>query len=59
MYILRTLGIRDVVRALRQRKLRVAIRITQCLASNGMNAARFRLRRRSRQLVRRAVRRWS
>ena len=57
MYILRTLGIRDVVRALKQRKLRVAIRISQHLISNVVNAARFRLRRRSRLLVRRAVRR--
>ena len=57
MYILRTLGIRDVVRALRQRKLRVAIRITQCLASNGMNAMRFSLRLRSRLHVRRAMQR--
>ncbi len=57
MYILRTLGIRDVVRALKQRKLRVAIRISQHLVSNAVNAARFRLRRRSRLHVRRAVRR--
>jgi len=57
MYLLRTLGIRDVVRALKQRKLRVALRITQCLASNGVNAVRFRLRLRSHLHVRRAVRR--
>ena len=44
MYLLRTLGIRDVVRALKQRKLRVAFRIAQCLASNGVSAVRFRLR---------------
>ena len=48
MYILRTLGVRDVVRALKQRKLRVAIRISQNLISNGVNSVRFRLRRRSR-----------
>ena len=57
MYLLRTLGIRDVVRALKQRKLRVAFRITQCLASNGVNAVRFRLRLRPHLHVRRAVRR--
>ena len=45
MYILRPLGVRDVVRALKRRKLHQAIRITQCLASNGVNAMRFRLRR--------------
>ena len=57
MYLLRTLGIRDVVRALKQRKLRVALRITQCLASNGVNAVRFRLRRRPHPHVGRVVRR--
>ena len=57
MYILRTLGIRDVVRALKHRKLRAALRITQHLISNAVNAARFRLRRRSRLHVRRAMRR--
>jgi len=45
---------RDVVRALRQRKLRVAFRITQCLASNGLNVVRFAVRHRH---VRRVVRR--
>ena len=49
MYILRTLGVRDVVRALKQRKLRVALRITQHLISNTINAARFRLRRTARR----------
>ena len=57
MYLLRTLGIRDVVRAMKQRKLRVALRITQCLASNGVNAVRFRLRRRPHPHVGRVVRR--
>ncbi len=57
MYILRTFGIRDVVRALKQRKLRVALRISRHLISNVVNAARFRLRRRSRLHVRRAMRR--
>jgi hypothetical protein len=57
MYILRTLGIRDVVRALKQRKLHASVRISQHLISNVVNAARFRLRRRSRHLVWRVVRR--
>jgi hypothetical protein len=57
MYMLRTLGIRDVLRAVKQRKLRVALRITQCLASNGVNTVRFRLRLRPHLHVRRAVRR--
>ena len=57
MYLLRTLGIRDVARALRQRKLRLAFRITQCLACNGVNAARFALRRRPHRHVHRAARR--
>ena len=57
MYRLRTLDIRDVVHALKQRKLRLALRLAQCLASNGVNAVRFRLRRRSHLHVRRAVRR--
>ena len=57
MYTLRTLGIRDVVRALKQRKLRVAFRIAQCLASNGVNGVRFRMRLCPHLHVRRAVRR--
>lgn len=57
MYILRTLGIRDIVRALKQRKLRVAFRITQHLISNVINAARYRLCRRSRPHLRRTARR--
>jgi len=57
MYLLRTLGIRDVVRALKQRKLRVAVGIARCLASNGVNAVRFALRRRPHLHVRRAMRR--
>ena len=48
MYILRTLSIRDVVAALKQRKLGVALRISQNLVSNAVNTARFRLRRRLR-----------
>ncbi len=59
MYILRTLGVRDVVRAVKQRKLCAAIRVTQHLISNVVNAARFQLRRRLRPHVRRAVRRLS
>ena len=57
MYLLRTLSIRDVIRALKQRKLRLAFRITRCLVSNGMNAVRFRLRRYSHLHVPRAIRR--
>lgn len=57
MYILRTLGLRDVIRAVKQRKLRVAIRISQHLITNAVNSVRFRLRRRSRLHVRRAMRR--
>ena len=57
MYMLRTLGICDVVRALKRRKLRVALRIAQCLASNGVNTVRFRLRLRPHLHIRRAVRR--
>ena len=56
MYLLRPLTIRDVVRAVKQRKLRVAFGITRCLASNGVNAVRFRLRRYSHLHVRRAGR---
>ena len=57
MYLLRPLTIRDVVRALKRRKLRAAFRIAQCLFSNGVNAARFRLCRPSRFPIRRAQRR--
>jgi hypothetical protein len=56
MYRLRTLNIRDVLRALKQRKLRVAFRVAQCLASNGASAVRFRVRLRlhARRAMRRA-----
>ena len=57
MYMLRTLGIRDVVHALKQRRLRVAFRIGQCLVSNGVSVVRFRLRLRPYLHVRRAARR--
>ena len=57
MYRLRLLSIRDVVRALKQRKLRLALHLAQCLVSNGVNAVRFRLRLRF--PIRRAVRRAS
>ena len=45
MYILRSLGIRDVVYALKRRQPRIAVRISQHLVSNGVNAVRFQLRR--------------
>ncbi len=55
-YILRTLSIRDVVHAVKRRKLRLALRISQCLASNGVNAVRFRLRRRPQRHAHRVMR---
>jgi len=58
-YILRTLSIRDVVHAVKRRKLRLALRIAQNLCSNAVNTVRFRLRRRSRLHVRRDPRSWS
>jgi len=58
-FILRTLSTHDVVRALKQRKLRVAIAISRSLVSNAVNSVRFRLRLRPQRSVRRAVRRWS
>ena len=56
-FILRTLSIHDVVRALKQRKLRVALGISRNLVSNAVNSVRFRLRLRPQRSVRRAVRR--
>ena len=56
-FVLRTLSIHDVVRALKQRKLRVAFGISRNLVSNTVNSARFRLRLRSHRPLRRAVRR--
>ena len=61
MFILRTLSIHDVVRALKQRKLRVAFGISRNLVSNAVSSVRFRfrLRLRPQRSVRRAVRRLS
>ena len=58
-YILRTLSIRDVVRALKQRKVGLALDISKNLCSNVVNTARFRLRLRPQRSVRRTARRWS
>ena len=46
MYFLRTLSFRDVVRALKRRELRLALRISHNLCSNAINATDFRLRAR-------------
>jgi hypothetical protein len=54
-YILRPLSIHDVVRALKQRKVGLALDISKNLCSNAVNTARFRLR--LRPSVRRSVRR--
>ena len=43
MFILRTLSYRDVVRALKRRELRLALRISQNLISNEVNTVRFHL----------------
>jgi hypothetical protein len=48
MYFLRTLSFRDVVRALKRREPRLALRISHNLCSNAINAADSRLRRRLR-----------
>ena len=57
-YILRTLSIRDVARALQRRELVLAIRISQNLCSNAVSTVRFRLKR-SRPSIRPATRRAS
>ena len=44
-YLLRSLTIRDVIRALRRRKPRTALCIVRCLISNAVNAVHFYLRR--------------
>ena len=59
MYFLRTLSIGDVVRALKQRELRLALRISQNLISNAISTARSQARRRSSLPIRRVVRRAS
>jgi hypothetical protein len=57
MFILRTLSINDVVRALKQRKLRVAFGISRNLISNVVNTVRFRLKLRPQPVTRRRARR--
>ena len=56
MYFLGTLSIGDVLRALKRRELRIALRISQNLLSNAVSTARTHLPRRSQLPVRRAVR---
>ena len=59
MYVLRTLSIYDVVRALKRRELRLALRISENLCSNAVTALRFRMRKRTRLPIRHAARRTS
>ena len=58
-FILRSLSLRDVARALKRRELRLALRISQNLCSNAVNAVRFRLCQPSHPSVRRGARRTS
>ena len=58
-YILRTLTLRDVARALKRRELRLAFRISQNLCSNAVSSVRCYLCRPSRPTARRPVRRAS
>jgi hypothetical protein len=57
MYALRTLSIHDVVRALKRRELRLALRISENLCSNAVSTLRFRLRKRTRLPIRHIARR--
>ena len=57
MYLLRTLSINDVVRALKRREVRLALRISHNLGSNAVNTARFHLSKCSHPSIRRALRR--
>ena len=59
MYLLRTLSIRDVGRALKRRELRLALRISESLCSNAVSTLRFRLRKRTRLPIRHVARRTS
>jgi len=59
MYVLRTLSIHDVVRALKRRELHLALRISQNLCSNAASTLRFRLRKRTRLPIRHVARRTS
>jgi hypothetical protein len=58
MYFLRTLSFHDVVRALKRREPRLALRISHNLCSNALNTARAGLGRRSNPISR-ALRRTS
>ena len=57
--VIRTLSIHDVVRALRRRELRLALRISENLCSNAVSMLRFRLRKRTRLPIRHVARRTS
>jgi hypothetical protein len=46
VYFLRTISLHDVVRALKRREPRLALRISHNLCSNAINAVDFRLRTR-------------
>ena len=59
MYLFRTLSIRDVGNALVRRDFGLAFRISQNLGSNAVNSVRFRLHKRTRLLIRHAMRRAS
>jgi hypothetical protein len=52
MYFLRTLSFHDVVRALKRREPRLALRISSNLCTNAMNTARADFGRRSHALNR-------
>jgi hypothetical protein len=54
-YILRTLSIRDVGRALQRREVRLALRISQNLCSNTVGTVRSHLRKRPHLPVRPAT----
>jgi hypothetical protein len=44
-YLLRSITIGDVIRALKRRKPRLALCLVRCLISNAVNAVRFHVRR--------------
>ena len=59
MLLLRRLSIRDVGNALVRRDFGLAVRITENLGSNAVNAVRFRLCKRNRLSIRHVTRRAS
>ena len=59
MWLLRTLSFRDVGNALVRRDFGLAVRITENLGSNAVNAIRFRLCKRTRLSIRHITRRAS